>query len=448
MTDFNDLLEALFPDGLPATDITHTGSTLSDIFRGSDANEWFETLGGADKIRAKGGNDVIYSGDGDDRVNAGSGDDIVDAGEGNDNVKGGDGHDIVSGGAGDDRLSGGDGHDLLLGDEGNDRLNGGDGNDGLSGGSGNDRLVGGNGDDEIFGGTGNDKISAGADDDYVDAGEGDDRVNAGSGDDIVLGGDGKDRLNGQDGDDHLSGGDGHDRLIGGYGDDQLLGDAGNDTLVDGHGDDLLQGGADDDRLVTRFGNDTVEGGDGNDFILSRSDMGEPVIAQDPELPRYNPDQPFMDSDDELTGGAGADTFFFRLDINATEEIAREHTQENGRIDWRGVAGENDNPHDHWVDGIGNDTITDFSFDEGDKIVIHGHTVDPSVEQIDADGDGIADYSVITLVSNQGGNGGAHDGDHLGTITVYGDLITEDDLVLDNMSFFGAFNTLDQFLDGF
>ena len=51
-------------------------------------------------------------------------------------------------------------------------------------------------------------------------------------------------------------------------------------------------------------------------------------------------------------------------------------------------------------------------------------------------------------SNQGGNGGAHDGDHLGTSTVYGDLITEEDLVVDNMAFYGAFNTLDQYLDGF
>ena len=84
----------------------------------------------------------------------------------------------------------------------------------------------------------------------------------------------------------------------------------------------------------------------------------------------------------------------------------------------------------------------------DKIVIRGHTVDASVEQIDEDRDGQADYSLITLTSNQGGNGGAHDGDHLGTITVYGDLITEDDLAVDNMAFFGAFNTLDQYLDGF
>lgn len=309
----------------------------------------------------------------------------------------------------------------------------------MFGGAGNDVIDGGDGQDLINGGSGHDEINAGMGKDRVNAGSGDDVVNGGDGDDKLRGGEGFDLLNGDDGDDRLNGGDGNDTLDGGDG---------NDRLIDGHGDDDLSGGEGNDRLITRFGNDVVDGGAGNDRIVSRSDAGEPEIAQDPGLPTYFPDQPFEDADDILTGDEGADTFFFRLDINATEEIARKHTNENGKIDWRGVAGENDNPHDHWVDAIGDDVITDFSFADGDKIEIRGHTVDASVAQIDEDGDGQADYSVITLTSNQGGNGGAHDGDQLGTITVYGDLITEEDLTVDNMAFFGAFNTLDQYLDGF
>ena len=48
--------------------------------------------------------------------------------------------------------------------------------------------------------------------------------------------------------------------------------------------------------------------------------------------------------------------------------------ENGMIHWHGVAGENDNLHDHWVEAIGNETITDFNRDEGDVIKLTGHTV--------------------------------------------------------------------------
>ena len=56
----------------------------------------------------------------------------------------------------------------------------------------------------------------------------------------------------------------------------------------------------------------------------------------------------------------------------------------GVINWgmNGVAGENDNYHDHWVDGIGIDTITDFSGNGGgnDHILIQGHTVHTLVKQ--------------------------------------------------------------------
>ena len=84
----------------------------------------------------------------------------------------------------------------------------------------------------------------------------------------------------------------------------------------------------------------------------------------------------------------------------------------------GVTGENNLVHDHWVDSIGNDTITDFNKAEGDTLKISGHTVEVNqIEIKDADGDGAADDTVLHLRSNQGAGGGAHNLDLLGTITV-------------------------------
>ncbi|ASP31816.1 hypothetical protein [Labrenzia sp. VG12] len=85
-----------------------------------------------------------------------------------------------------------------------------------------------------------------------------------------------------------------------------------------------------------------------------------------------------------------------------------------------------NIHDHWVDMIGNDVITDFNRDEGDRIVMP-HTKIRSITYGDSNGDGVVDHTVISLYSDQGSGGGAHNNDDLGTITVYGDLVTQNDI---------------------
>lgn len=241
-----------------------------------------------------------------------------------------------------------------------------------------------------------------------------------SGNDDVDGTENADAINGMMGDDLIDGLGGNDVLQGYYGNDTLNGDAGNDILDGGHGEDVLNGGA------------------GDDLLISTSDAREPEIAYvpgrdegDPDNELTNgklyPDQP-IPANDVLIGGEGADIFYFQTQINAKKRFVQEHTRDDGTINWHGVAGENDDLHNHWVDALGCEYIMDFSREEGDRIVIEGHTTEiQSIEYGDEDGDGVVDHTIITLYSDQGNNGGAHQYDQLGKITVYGDLVTEADI---------------------
>ncbi|MEO0909720.1 MAG: hypothetical protein AAFX96_05110, partial [Pseudomonadota bacterium] len=245
-------------------------------------------------------------------------------------------------------------------------------------------------------------------------------------------------INGQPTDETLEGTDGSDIILGDYGNDQISGGDGNDTLDGGRGSDLL------------------DGGDGNDTIVLGSDAGEPVIAQDydpdegrndeidPATDRLYPNQPFV-ADDVAIGGEGADTFLIKPQLNAKADIIAKHTDDDGRIDWANVAGENNNAHDHWIDSIGTDVIVDFDKEEGDRILVYGHTVDPEISYEDVDGDG-DEESIIKIYSNQGGNGGAHDGDFLGQVIVHGDRVEENDIDVSSGETYGIVETIDEILE--
>ena len=147
------------------------------------------------------------------------------------------------------------------------------------------------------------------------------------------------------------------KVYGSYGDDLILGSDRNDILKGGHGEDELRGGP------------------GNDLLISYADSREPVIAQDyngnddpdseinSDTRTLYPNQP-IEGDDILIGGPGADTFHFRVLINAKRNIILKHVRSNGEINWDGVAGEDNNVHDHWVDALGDEMIKDFSRAEG------------------------------------------------------------------------------------
>jgi Ca2+-binding RTX toxin-like protein len=236
--------------------------------------------------------------------------------------------------------------------------------------------------------------------------------------------------------------DGKTFILGSKGSDSLQGTAGDDYMIDlgtwrdTGPRDTFNGGEGNDVIRTRWGRDTVDGGAGDDLIVSRSDAGEPVPAPAPGASaQYFRNQPFdRKGNDTLTGGEGADTFFFRLDLNAQPEViarnlhdfATNHDHGDGdysNIDWEGVTGENGATHLHWVESIGTDVITDFSRAEGDTIEIEGHTVEiASFTAMDFNRDGITDI-VLQLRSQQGGpgpGGGAHDEDLVGRIVVLGD----------------------------
>ena len=189
-----------------------------------------------------------------------------------------------------------------------------------------------------------------------------------------------------------------------------------------------------DKLVAGSGSQTVLAGKGNDRIISYGDAGEPDPAQTVGADgRATAAVPSGGADDVLTGGAGRDKFEFHALLNATAEVIAQHTLADGSISWRGVAGENDNVHDHWVEGFGNDVITDYSKSEGDKIIIRGHTVEIADVTYDEDEGGTFTFVSVRSQQGNGGAGGAntetgsHDEDSLGTIKVYGDKVTKSDI---------------------
>ena len=178
---------------------------------------------------------------------------------------------------------------------------------------------------------------------------------------------------GTTGDDTLDGGRADDFIFGMEGDDTLRGAEGHDWIFGGEGADTLDGGEGDDTLLGGEGDDTLTGGAGEDMLIG----GEGA--------------------DTLTGGAGADTYVFGEDS-------------------------------------GDDTITDFSTTDGDKIHLTSLAQTITWEQLQDAISAIEDDTTTTDVDESGTKidlsawGG-------GTITLTGVAstdLTEDMFVLDHI----------------
>ncbi|SMY06553.1 calcium-binding protein [Flavimaricola marinus] len=300
--------------------------------------------------------------------------------------------------------------------------------------------------------------------------------NLNSGGDIFFGNGGDDYAHGGGGADYLNGGAGNDTLYGGTYSDMVVGGAGNDLLTGDQMNDLLFGGDGDDTLEGGLALDVLFGGAGNDVIISRSDSGEPDVRVDGVDPVVVTDDPSSidisgaASNDALFGGSGSDLFVFEFTVGAvadpevllagvmdlytlyddmgTADVLDDIYTINGEldgagnpkqikltdipIDWTVITGLNDDRHDHWMDGIGNDVIHDFTVGE-DQIVFIGHTVAiEGIEYVDTDGNGVLD-TVITIGSDHVMDMGgmvtplAHDNDLLGTVTLIDVQLSEADL---------------------
>ncbi len=121
---------------------------------------------------------------------------------------------------------------------------------------------------------------------------------SGLGDDWLEGGAFGDNLKGGDGNDWLYGYGGSDNLEGGSGDDVLYGGDGSDVLYGGGGNDIIYGEAGNDSFIVNPGAHCF-GGDGDDEFSLYAGMVE-----------------------ELTGGAGADTYEISLTTLADQGASR------------------------------------------------------------------------------------------------------------------------------
>ena len=173
--------------------------------------------------------------------------------------------DTLYGYAGDDIIEGDGGNDVIYGDRSSSSFT-------SLGLHGNDMIYGRSGNDRLYGDGGNDRLYGGADNDILDGGDGNDQLfggtNSAGGTDQLFGGSGNDSLYGDDsetigGVDHLFGGSGDDKLFGRAGNDRLQGQSSSTSLSMFEKDELTGGAGSDTFVVSGL----YQNGGSNDFAV-------------------------------------------------------------------------------------------------------------------------------------------------------------------------------------
>lgn len=280
--------------GRPATIVA---TRYAGTVRGTRHRDVILDLGGADKIHAGGGDDLVCGSDRSGTIRGGSGDDKIDAraeadyyGDAGDDLllaleERGASHAGYFGGPGDDRLVGRGGNGRFVGGPGDDLLDSRHGyhwavfsgrhgvrvdlTAGRAAGQGHDRLID---IDYVEGSARADVITTDDDsyddvlglegDDVISTGDELDRISAGPGDDVVRSGEGLDIVETGTGNDYVHAGSGRDRISGGPGDDRIEAGAGADELREqSHG------------KRGPLGNDSMDGGSGHDLVWFLPDFG-------------------------------------------------------------------------------------------------------------------------------------------------------------------------------
>ena len=279
---------------------------------------------------------------------------VGDSGDGD--LQGGDGIEIMDLGGGSDSAGGGRNFNIILGGSNADTLRSEGYWEDVMGDSGDDTIVATGSSSWLFGGTGHDTITGSDSWSYLA-----ERLFGGEGNDTIDGGGGRDFIYGGAGDDDLTGGSGADVFFFSEGD-------GNDTIQDFNaaaGDKIYLRGFDEtitwDQLSTKITTVTDENNVVTGVQIDLSDWGGGTVILNgiTSVSAVTASMFYLDtivggegndklkggtSDDTMTGNAGADTFVFDEDS-------------------------------------GNDTITDFSSTDGDKINLTGFDVAITWEQL-------------------------------------------------------------------
>ena len=239
-----------------------------------------------------------------------------------------------------------------------------------------------------------------------------------AGDDMVWGNVGDDTLYGGDGNDLLVGGDGDDTLDGGAGEDLLIGEAGDDTLTGGTEGDLFQ-----------FSFELTEGGETTSFTdwLAAQGLQTSGWTQSFFVTQYNAYLEHLVAKYDLgfdsNGDGKIDVSFHQNEEGAVpyieglsdEELSSMFSASEGVMVYTGKKTQERYYSESFSIGDqiavtssdGLDTITDFNFDEGDRLEFVGLGSDFTLEQFmtffrveneDRDGDGKLD-TVLRLESD-------------------------------------------------